>query len=1796
MNNLAERIAALPPEKRAILERKLAQQNIQSPVGVISSRGEEGLVPLSIAQERLWFLCQMDPENTAYHLPSAFRLEGRLNVAALRQSLDVLVRRHETLYTTFPIVDGQPVQVISDVQTFALPVVVVDVQGAPTLAQEIEIQRLTRDVAEQPFDLAQGPLWRASLLCLSETEHVFILCMHHLISDAWSIDIFIQDLVALYRAAVNESACPLAEVPVQYADFSQWQRESLQEKELVHQVAYWRKQLEGAPPVLELPTDHPRTRVQTLRGARQTFSLPIVLTEELETLAQQERVTLFMVLLTAFDVMLYRYSGQRDILVGTPVANRTRPELEGLIGFFLNTLVLRANLTNDLSFRELLQHVRGVTLEAFANQAVPFDRLVEILQPERSLVHNPIFQTLFIFQHARPGSVELPELVMSQLPVEKTGTTVDLTLSIVEKDGNLTGTLEYNAGLFEADTIRCMVEHFQALLTSAVADPDLPISRFSLITETERQQLLYTWNDTKVEFPEDIYAHQLFEAQVEKTPTAIAAVCGERQLTYRQLNQRANQLARLLIEQGVKPDVVVALLADRGLDFLTAILAVFKAGGAYLPLNPRHPAERLRQVIVQSQTPLVLSATRFEQEMSSVLADLPAAQRPTVLTLENILTSEGPMENIPLTYEPRSLAYVIYTSGSTGKPKGAMVEHRGMLNHLHAKILDLQLTDQDRVDQNASQCFDISVWQFIVPLLIGGQVHIVHDEVALDPSSLLDQVSASQITVLEVVPSLLRAMLGEIRMRGNDDSDLAALRWFISTGEALPPEMTCQWLALYPDRPILNAYGPTECSDDVTHYPIYRPLSSEVINTPIGWPIANMQIYILDTHMQPVPIGVAGELYVGGTGVGRGYLNDVKRTAMAFVPDPFTSQPGSLFYRTGDLVRYLPDGNIEFLGRIDNQVKVRGFRIELGEIETVLREHPSVEAAVVMVREDTPGEKRLVAYVVPSYADVLCEGKTSCEEKETAWSAESVSHWQMIYDDAYGQSVQHSDPTFNTNSWNSSYTGQPFPEAEMREYVDHTVARILALSPRRVLEIGCGTGLLLFRVAPHCAEYYGTDISPVALNYVQQYMPEKGFPPPTLYLREADNFDGFDSNSIDCVVLNSVVQLFPSVDYLVHVLERAADVVEPGGAIFVGDVRSLPMLNIFHTSVQLHQADSHLETDQLQQRIQSAIAKDKELVLDPDFFFALKHHLPQISHVQLHLKRGCYHNEFTRFRYDVVLYVGEEDKNSNKALSWLDWREQNLTLDTVRQLLLKERPETLAIQGVPNARMLADVHAVTLLEQGNDLNSTGELRQMACGMASEGVDPEALWQMGEDLSYATTITWQDDGTEGLCRVIFELDPTGTAPALPPPIQFKATVAPKPWQAYVHVPLRELQMSDLVASLRTFLDSKLPGYMIPSAFVMLDALPLTSNGKVNRKALPAPEQTRTDVEMGSFVPPRDALELQLAHMWEELLTVRPIGVMDDFFKLGGHSLLAVRLVAQIQTAFGIKLPLATLFQRTTVEQLAQLLREETHTVQDLWSPIVPIQPNGSRRPFFCVHPAGGNVFSYINLVQHLGYDQPFYSIQAIGLGGKESPPLEIETMAARYVEQIQAHQPQGPYLIGGWSLGGTVALEMAQQLVSQGQEVALLALFDTSAYPVTLDVDLDDPVFILRTLLPLPVSPGDLGKGDAESQIARIVDLARQAGIVPPDVTIAQAHTLVRVYRANMLAYQKYTPSVYPGHVTLFRATEHPDTEAPDLDWHNLVDDWLEVILVPGNHVSIIEDKNNARVVARHLRVCLDKIN
>jgi len=920
-------------------------------------------LPLSFGQERLWFLSQLEPGNPAYNRPAVLRLAGRLDVPTLERSLAEIVHRHESLRTTFPAKSGGSAQVIRPADPLRLAPV--DLSAIPGAQREAEAARLARAEALQPFDLARGPLARFTLLRLSEAEHVLLFTVHHIVFDGWSMDVFLSELTALYAAFGAGKPTPLADLPIQYADYACWQRQSLEPALLERQLAYWKQQLVGAPPDLPLPADRPRPDPPTYCGRRQKVSLTRSLTESLRNLSRKEGATLFMTLLAAWQTLLFRYTQQNDIQIGTAVSGRNWEETERLIGHFVNLLVLRTDLSNDPTFRALLRQVREVAFGAYANQDVPFEKVVGALRAERRSGRTPLFQVMFVLKRATPVAATFSDLTLTLEEIDYGLAAFDLAVELWEGPDGLHGYLEYSTDLFESPTIARMAGHYLTLLDGIVANPDARLSQLTLLSKEELHRLRAECHQAPVSFPKNQCVHELIEAQVKRTPNALAVSSPDQDLSYQELERRANQLAHYLQDLGVAPETLVGLCLERSPALLVGMLGILKAGGAYLPLDPVYPAERLAFILSDSKAPILVTTHGCLPKLSAF------AGRIICLDGEGEAFHAKTFDSPTSAVSPENVAYVIYTSGSTGLPKGVLITHRSLLNHCLAIAQASNLNGRDRVLQFASLSFDVAAEEIFPSLVRGAAVVMDRPDKLVTATGFSGYLEEAGITVANLPAAYWHEWVTELSRSAPQLP--ASLRLVIVGSDCVAPEKLAMWREMGTDHiRWCNAYGPTETTITAT---LYEPKRSDEArafrSVPIGSPIANVRVYILDSSLTPVPIGVAGELCLAGEGLARGYLNQPALTAEKFIPDPFNHVPGARLYRTGDRARYLPDFCLEFLGRMDRQVKIRGFRIELGEIESVLAGHSAVREAVVLAREDTPGEKRLVAYVVASSAPKL---------------------------------------------------------------------------------------------------------------------------------------------------------------------------------------------------------------------------------------------------------------------------------------------------------------------------------------------------------------------------------------------------------------------------------------------------------------------------------------------------------------------------------------------------------------------------------------------------------------------------------------------------------------------------------------------------------------------------------------------------------------------------------------------------------------------------------------------------------
>jgi amino acid adenylation domain-containing protein len=1328
-------------------------------------------VPLSYAQTRLWFLEELEPGRSTYNVPMGVRIEGELNVRALEESFSEVIRRHETLRTVFRNEENGPVQVIGGAEPKTIRMI--DVSGLEEKRREKEVRKISEEETREPFDLRKGPLMRVTVMKERGDTHLLMVTMHHVITDGWSMGVLVREVTEIYEAEREGRAVDLEELEIQYGDYAVWQRENMSGERLGREVRYWRKKLQGAPEVVEMPTDRPRPAMQTYGGGEEGLEVREEVARGLKELGRKERATIFMTMMAGLKILLYRWSGQRDTVVGTPIANRNRAELEGIIGFFVNTLVIRTELEGGESIASVVRKVRETSIGAYAHQDVPFEKLVEEMRPNRSLSYSPMFQVMMLMQNERRKGGEVSGLKMRTEGSSSGTAKFDLMVGVMETGEELRVGVGYNRDLYDRETIKRMCEHLGRILEEMGKGGERGIGEIELMREWERQQVLVEWNDTRREGSERKSIVEMFEREAERGGDRVAIRRGEEEISYGELNRRSNQLGNYLVRKGLGREGLVLICMERSVEMVIGMMGVMKGGGAYVPLDPKYPRERMEMIEEDAGGGMILTQKELGRR---IWGEGKEGMIGVDEEWEEI--SKESSENREWEIRGEDQAYVIYTSGSTGKPKGVGIEHGSVVELAEWAGEEYGEEGLSRVIATTSICFDLSIFEILVVLGRGGRVCLMRDVLEVEGS---EEVAGGGGMVLNTVPSAAAELIRMGGIRGGIETVNLA-------GEVLHQGLVEEVYKRKGVEKVYNLYGPTE-DTTYTTYAKVRGGGKEG-SVVIGRPIRNTEIYVLDERMQAAPIGVVGEIYIGGKGLARGYRGRGELTAERFISNPYGGGKGSRMYRTGDLGRRGRTGELEYIGRRDQQVKVRGFRIELGEIEAALKGEKEIEEAVVVAREEDGGGKRLVGYVV---------------------------------------------------------------------------------------------------------------------------------------------------------------------------------------------------------------------------------IKDGE---------------------------------------------------------------------------------------------------------------------------------------------------------------------------------------------------RISASELKAVMR----QKLPEYMVPSLIVKIEEMPLTPNGKVDRRRLPEPG--RSAVLEKRFIEPRDHIEKMIARIWEEVLGIKPVGVTDNFFVLGGHSLLAVRLMSQIERAFNKKLPLATLFREPTVAHIADLVRPGNG--KGFWSPLVNLQPLGSKPAFFCVHPAGGQVFCYAKLARHLGTERPFYGIQAHGLDGLQPIETSIQSMARQYIEALLMIQPGGPYLLGGWSMGGVIAFEMAQLLKSAGEEVALLALIDSRA-PNGETSTVRDEELLNAFANDLGLKPSQLSE-EADyltftGSLSRILSLAKDTGRFSPNTTVSEFQRYFEIFKTNMEAMRIYIPSRYAGRITLFSADGSAALNWKDrvarffdrmvskgsgrangdqkLGWGQWAVDGIECHPVPGNHYTLV-DEPGVELLAGQIRRCIQE--
>ncbi|BBY24058.1 hypothetical protein MSTO_42630 [Mycobacterium stomatepiae] len=1672
------------------------------------------LVPLSFAQSRLWFPYRFEGGVATYNMPTAFRINGALDIEALDAALDDVIARHESLRTIFVEIDGVPYQEVLPAEPGMWR------RGRDAvvpLARHHMVSEMVA-LAKYRFDLSSEIPIRAQIYSVTPEEYYVGIVVHHIAFDGWSLAPMARDISEAYRTRRQRRDPQQPPLPVQYVDYTLWQRKQFGEladadSPIAAQLAYWEHALAGMPEQLQLPTDRPYPLVADYRGSNVALQWPAELQHRIRKIAREHNATSFMVVQAALAVLLSAVSASSDVAVGFPIAGRRDLALDELVGFFVNTLVLRVDVAGDPTFAELLAQVRRRSLAAYEHQDVPFEVLVERINPTRSLTHHPLIQVMLAWQSAPGHRVDpdsglvLDDLHVTQLPMHTQTARMDLVFHLAEHWGDtgeptgIGGTVEYRTDVFDAATISALVERLQRVLVAMTTDTTRRVSSADLL-EVDEYARLDDWGNRAVlslPAPPAASIPGRWAEQVARTPRALAVTFAGLSMTYRELDEDANRLAYLLTAHGAGPGQAVALLFTRSTEAIIAILAVLKTGAAYLAIDPTYPDARIGFMIADAKPVAAIT--------TAALCDRLDGYDLAVVSVDDPRLSGYPCSPLP-TPDPDDIAYLIYTSGTTGTPKGVAVPHRNVTQLLYS--LEGELEMEQVWTQCHSLAFDFSVWEIWGALLHGGRLVVVPESVARSPEDFHALLVAEDVGVLSRTPTAFYALQTADALQ----PDLARklnLRTVVFGGEALEPQRLRTWLQRHPGSPrLINMYGITETT---VHASFRELVDGDVDSTvsPIGGPLAHLAFFVLDKWLRQVPAGVIGELYVAGAGLANGYVRRADLTASRFLACPFGG-PGARMYRTGDLVSWGTDGQLRYVGRADEQVKIRGYRIELGEIESALLACPEVTQAVTTVHHGNAGET-LVAYIT------LRRASTADHD------AEIVGQWQGVYDDLYDGRDGVPEFGMDFRGWNSSYTGEPIPLEEMFEWRAATVNRIMALRPRRVLEIGAGSGLLLSQIAPQCERYVATDMSAVAIDNLARSLERLQISwrdRVQLLTHPAHVTEGLPRGYFDTIVVNSVVQYFPNAAYLADLIDSAMELLAPGGAVFLGDIRNHTLQDAFQTGVALARTTT-ADAAEIRQRVHRAVVSEPELLLAPDFFITWADRHSSAAGLDIQVKRGLADNELNRYRYDVVIRKTPTPVRSMATAPAWTWTECAGLLG-LHARLSSLRPPTVRVAGIPRAGLVADVRIEHALADGLPLADA----LIPPATAPDSVTPEQLHRLGENAGYHVAVTW--GAQPGTLDAVFLIS---GSPALTDLYLPRAETHQR--GAHANNPNTNIE----ITAVRQRLAARLPEYMVPAQVVVLEEFPLTSSGKIDSKALPAPVFAATP-----FQPPQSETEQIIAGIYAQVLGIERVGVDDSFFDLGGDSLSAMRVIAAVNAALDVHLPVRAMFYAPSVRNLSEQLG-----TQDSAAEVVGVEvfQEGTGAPLCCIHDGLGLSWSYRALGEYV--DCPIIGINQISQDG-EAEPVSIRGMAANYADRIQARYPDGPYQLLGWSFGGVVAHELAIELQRRGCVVQSLVLIDpvfsagkfiaklnanrAAAKNQTLD---EGPILehLLRT------NRIDLPEQSEPLDYRRAEELVQQHGVDFPLPPRQLLELMVHSVKTNQLHLLDHVPGVFDGDTVIFAA-------------------------------------------------------
>lgn len=1701
------------------------------------------IVSTNEPQKEIWLSCVIggDDANLAYNESVSLDFTGSMQIDYFLEAIQEVVTRHESLRATVSA-NGESLLIYKSIP---YTTEVIDISAAN--GQQALISDFIKAEMEKLFDLQEGPLFRTYLHQLSSNHFFFTMVKHHVIGDGWSTGIILEDLSKLYNAKLKGVSLVLDTAP-QISEYEAEMTAYQQSPAYTQTENYWLKMYRDNVPVLDLPTDFPRPARRTYKASRIDQQIAPELIDLLKKTGAKSGSSLVNTLLSAFEIFLHLQTQQKDVVVGLPAAGQAASGKFGLVGHCVNVLPLKSTVDPDISFAAYLKQRKSAFFDAYDNQQFTFGELVKKLNIKRDPSRIPLVPVLFNIDMGMDNAVAFDQLSFKLISNPRAYETFEIFLNATGSKSSFTLEWSYNTQLFKPQTIKNMSQEFEYLLQTLAANPTAALKELVVDQREDWISQLAIWNDTTVVYPKNSTLPQRITEIAKKYPKKTAVSYQGGSLSYAELEARSNQLAALLIDKGIRNGNLIGLAMGRSGELLIVLLGILKSGAAYIPLDPGYPQDRIEYMLQDSAATMLMVAQSHSGKFHS---------QATELVIEQLWEEiQSYPEQPPITAaKGTDLAYVLYTSGSTGKPKGVQIKHHNLVNFLQSMQEAPGITADDKLLAVTTISFDIAGLELYLPLITGAEIILADQETARDGRLLLDLIRQQQISVMQATPSTWGMM---IAAGWNQKYPLKVL----CGGEALPAELASALL----DRSeeLWNMYGPTE----TTIWSAVKQITSANEMITIGRPIQNTQIYILDEQLQLVKPETTGELFIGGEGVATGYLNRPELTAERFINDPFSSTPGAKIYRTGDLARFLKNGEIQHQGRMDEQVKIRGYRIELGEIESILARQDGIKQAVVLAREDTPGDKRLVGYVTLSDQEI--------KDLNPTWK----DHWDTVYDIAAEVhkdediTEQHIDGVMLEQLQDSETLLE-----EAREWLEVSTQKIREHQPQHVYEIGCGGGQLMFEVAPGTKSYLATDYSEIAIEKLNEKLranPEK-WKHVSAKAAPADDFSGINDQEFDLVVIHSVAQYFPDTAYLLKVIEQSIKKISDGGCLYIGDMQGKNSLPMEHAMNQLGHSKAGTTKAEFNEIVGNRLRIEDEFVADPGFFYLLPSLIPAITGVDIELRKGHLDNQTTKFHYDVWIYVNS-DHQQVKADWSIDYAELE-SLDFLVKKLQEDQTLITEVKNIYNARTAEEHTLIQWMEQPGD--ALIDDIQHTLPAANKGLHPDFFWELGDQTGYTTYIRWSTDGADSLYDVYFI--PEGNMNLIPATPDMYQSLYAKPAD-FTRTPTisNELHLlKSVTEAWKNKLREQLPEYMVPTELIALKTFPLTPNNKIDKKAFPKPVQ-KISVSGQTDLEPGDEYEKIVSEIWSAILGIEQIGIHDDFFELGGHSLLAVRVMTAIEKETGKRLPLATLFDHSTIHSLARKIHSDE---EEKWQALVPIKPYGNKDPLFVIHGAGLNVLLFQYTSQYLDPEQPVYGLQALGLNHALNQWYTFEEIAAIYITEIIKVNPTGPYRLAGYSLGGFFAFEIARQLTESGKVVKFVGILDTYAGNIG-DVKHQLVKKIVRQFKKVPFYiKSFLSNPRAAFEYQKFIWKARVNGFTSdPQDYEEEGFTEVdkEIYKKYDWAHNNYQLKPSDMQISVFNSKKkiYFLDDLQYLGWKSYAKRGIRVYRVPGDHRSFLRPPND----------------